>query len=88
MEIDGNSGKDIAFESAVMGEDVPSNYVPAVEKGFYEALETGTLSGNAIWGARVVLHDGTSHAVDSSELAVRLAATVAFCEAHLKTRPS
>jgi len=87
MEMDAESGKDTGFESIVMGGNVPSNYIPAVEKGFYEALEKGTLSGNPISGVRMVLHDGAFHAVDSSELAFRLAAIGAFREAFLKTKP-
>ena len=58
MEPDGDSGTDTAFESVVMGGNVPSNYIPAVEKGFFEALEKGTLAGNAISGVRMVLRDG------------------------------
>jgi elongation factor G len=87
MEMDTESGKDTGFESVVMGGNVPSNYIPAVEKGFYEALEKGTLSGNTISGVRMVLQDGAFHAVDSSELAFRLAAIGAFREAFLKTKP-
>ena len=87
MEMDAESGKDTGFESVVMGGNVPSNYIPAVEKGFYEALEKGTLSGNSISGVRMVLQDGGFHAVDSSELAFRLAAIGAFREAFLKTKP-
>jgi elongation factor G len=86
MEMDAESGKDTAFESVVMGGNVPSNYIPAVEKGFFEALEKGTLSGNPITGVRMVLRDGAFHAVDSSELAFRLAAISAFREAFLKTK--
>ena len=60
-----------------MGGNVPSNYyIPAVEKGFYEALEKGTLSVNSILGVRMVLQDGAFHAVDSSELAFRLNPTL------------
>jgi len=58
--------------------------LPAVEKGFYEALEKGTLSGNPILGVRMVLQDGAFHAVDSSELVFRLAAIGAFREAFLR----
>ncbi|KAI0255474.1 hypothetical protein BJV78DRAFT_1273464 [Lactifluus subvellereus] len=80
------SGKDIAFESVVMSRNVPSNYIPAVEKGFYEALEKGTLSGNPISGVCMVLRDGAFHAVDSSELAFR-AAIGTFRGTYLKTKP-
>ncbi|RXW17144.1 hypothetical protein EST38_g8711 [Candolleomyces aberdarensis] len=81
MEVDPETGKDIAFENLVMGGNIPTNFIPAVERGFYEALEKGTLSGNPITGVRFVLKDGAFHAVDSSELAFRLAAIGAFREA-------
>ncbi|KAI0255602.1 P-loop containing nucleoside triphosphate hydrolase protein [Lactifluus subvellereus] len=87
MEIDAESGKDIAFKSVVIGGNVPSNYIPAVERGFYGALEKCTLSSDLISGVRMVLHDGAFHAVNSSELALRLAAIGAFREAYLKTKP-
>jgi elongation factor G len=87
MEMDAESGKVTGFESVVMGRNVPTNYIPAVEKGFYEALEKGTLTGNSISGVCMVLRDGAFHAVDSSELAFRLAAIGAFREAFLKTKP-
>jgi elongation factor G len=57
MERDGESGTDTAFESVVRGGNVPSNYIPAVEKGFFEALEKGTLARNPISGVRMVLRD-------------------------------
>ncbi|KAI0791242.1 elongation factor G mitochondrial [Abortiporus biennis] len=87
MEMDPETGKDIAFENVVMGGNIPSNYIPACEKGFYEALQKGTLSGNPITGVRLVLKDGLSHAVDSSELAFRLAIIGAFRDIYSKTRP-
>jgi elongation factor G len=89
MECDGQSGTDTAFESIVMGGNVPSNYILTVEKGFFEALEKGTLARNPISGVRMVLHDGTSHVVDLSEpeLAFHVTTIGAFCEAYLRTKP-
>ncbi|PPR07659.1 hypothetical protein CVT24_003827 [Panaeolus cyanescens] len=87
MEVDPETGKDVAFESVVMGGNIPTNFIPAVEKGFYEALEKGTLSGNKITGCRMVLKDGAFHAVDSSELAFRLAAIGAFREIYRNAKP-
>ncbi|KAI0067438.1 elongation factor G, mitochondrial [Artomyces pyxidatus] len=87
MEPDPETGKDVQFENFVMGGNVPSNYIPAVEKGFLEALEKGTLSGNIISGVRMVLKDGAFHIVDSSELAFRLATIGAFREAYTRTKP-
>jgi elongation factor G len=59
----------------------------AVVKGFYEALEKGTLSGNPVTGCRFALEDGGYHIVDSSELAFRLATIGAFREAYKLARP-
>ncbi|PFH50016.1 hypothetical protein AMATHDRAFT_62038 [Amanita thiersii Skay4041] len=87
MEPDPETGKDVQFENVVMGGSIPANYIPAVEKGFYEALEKGSLSGNPISGCRLVLKEGAFHAVDSSELAFRLATIGAFREAYKQARP-
>ncbi|KIL60069.1 hypothetical protein M378DRAFT_84328 [Amanita muscaria Koide BX008] len=87
MEPDPETGKDVGFENVVMGGSIPSNFIPAVEKGFYEALEKGSLSGNPISGCRLVLKEGAFHAVDSSELAFRLATIGAFREAYKSARP-
>ncbi|KAG6868847.1 Elongation factor G, mitochondrial [Termitomyces sp. T159_Od127] len=90
MERDSETGKDVEFENVVMGGTIPTNFIPAVEKGgkgFYEALEKGSLSGNMVTGCRFVLKDGAFHAVDSSELAFRLATIGAFREAYKAARP-
>ncbi|CCM02742.1 uncharacterized protein FIBRA_04849 [Fibroporia radiculosa] len=87
MEPDPKTGKDVAFENFVMGGNIPSSYIPACEKGFFEALEKGSLSGNPICGSRLVLQDGLAHSVDSSELAFRLATIGAFREIYAKTKP-
>ncbi|KAJ7218146.1 elongation factor G, mitochondrial [Mycena pura] len=87
MEMDPETGKDVAFENLIMGGTIPSNYIPAIEKGFYEALEKGTLTGNPISGVRFVLKDGGYHIVDSSELAFRNATIGAFREAFKAAAP-
>ncbi|KAF9267611.1 elongation factor G, mitochondrial [Marasmius fiardii PR-910] len=90
-EQDGEEGsvtpKDKEFVDDVIGGSVPTNFIPAVEKGFYEAMEKGTLSGNPITGCRLVLQDGGFHIVDSSELAFRLATIGAFREVYNAARP-
>jgi elongation factor G len=58
-----------------------------VEKGFREAAASGTLAGHPVFGARVALTDGAAHAVDSSELAFKLAATYAFRDAYARAGP-
>lgn len=87
MEYSEDLGRDVDFVNVVMGGNVPTNFIPAVEKGFYEALEKGSLSGNLITGCCFVLKDGAFHAVDSSELAFRNATIGAFREAYKNTKP-
>ncbi|KAF8327869.1 elongation factor G, mitochondrial [Cantharellus anzutake] len=87
MEKDEDSGKDVGFENLVTGGNIPTGYIPACEQGFLDALKKGTLSGHQVSGVRFVLMDGAAHAVDSSELAFRLAAFGAFREAYKKANP-
>ncbi|KAF8598739.1 putative MEF1-translation elongation factor G, mitochondrial [Ceratobasidium sp. AG-I] len=87
MTMDPETGKDIAFENLVTGGNIPAGYMPAIEKGFEEALQKGLLSGYPVTGCRFVLEDGAYHQVDSSELAFRLAAIGAFKEAYHKAQP-
>ena len=77
---------DDIYESASDG-NMPSNYVPAVEKCFFETFEKGTLTGNPISSVRMVLRDGAFHVVDLPELPFRLTAIGAFREAYLTTKP-
>ncbi|KAI3480527.1 hypothetical protein L1887_57375 [Cichorium endivia] len=87
MEVDPETGVDTAFENRVVGGSIPNGYIAACEKGFYDALEKGALSGHAVTGVRFVLEDGAAHSVDSSELAFRLATAGAFREAYQKANP-
>ncbi|KAG9123710.1 Elongation factor G, mitochondrial [Ceratobasidium sp. 392] len=87
MATDPETGKDIGFENLVTGGNIPSGYMPAIEKGFEEALQKGLLSGYPVTGCKFVLEDGSYHQVDSSELAFRLAAIGAFKEAYHKAQP-
>ncbi|KAK0231764.1 elongation factor G mitochondrial [Armillaria nabsnona] len=87
MEPDPETGVDVEFVNEVMGGNIPTNFIPGVERGFHVALEKGTLSGNPISGVRMVLQDGAFHAVDSSELAFRLATVGAFREVYNAAKP-
>ncbi|CAE6517454.1 unnamed protein product [Rhizoctonia solani] len=87
MTLDPETGKDVGFENLVSGGNIPSGYIPAVEKGFEEALQKGLLSGYQVTGCKFVLEDGSYHQVDSSELAFRLAAIGAFKEAYHRAQP-
>ncbi|EJT50350.1 elongation factor g 1 [Trichosporon asahii var. asahii CBS 8904] len=87
MELDEETGKDTDFVNQVIGGNIPAAYIPAIEKGFEEAMSRGFLTGHQIQGVRMVLEDGQAHAVDSSELAFRQAAIGAFKEAMAKAAP-
>ena len=76
------------FENALVGNNVPPEFHAAIEKGFREAANAGSLIGAPVEGVRVVLTDGAAHAVDSNELAFRLAAIGAFRSAYGSARPS
>lgn len=75
------------FTEEVFGGAVPKNYFPAVEKGFYEACEKGLLAGFPVIGVKACLKDGKYHAVDSNELAFKMAAILAFKDAYMKCNP-
>ncbi|KAG0211286.1 Elongation factor G, mitochondrial [Mortierella sp. GBA30] len=80
-------GNDAFFESRVVGGNIPTNYIPACEKGFREGMQKGFLVGHPVTGVRMVLEDGAAHAVDSSELAFKIATLNAFKEAYMKSSP-
>ena len=80
-------GQGILFEEKVRGGVIPKEYIPAVEKGIREAAESGVLSGYPMTDLKVTLTDGSFHEVDSSELAFRMAAILAFREAAQKANP-
>jgi len=75
------------FEDNITSGRIPSEYIPAVNKGFQAALKKGPLAGYEIVGCKMCLDDGSFHAVDSSEMAFRIAARDAFIEAFRKSRP-
>ncbi|XP_077251338.1 elongation factor G, mitochondrial-like isoform X1 [Tasmannia lanceolata] len=75
------------FENLIIGQVIPSNFIPAIEKGFREASNSGSLIGHPVEYIRVVLTDGASHAVDSSELAFKLAAIYAFRQCYAAAKP-
>jgi elongation factor G len=78
---------DFEFVNEVRGGAIPTEYIPACEKGFASALQKGDLIGAPVLGVRVVLNDGQSHAVDSSDLAFQVAARSAFREVYPKAKP-
>jgi len=78
INIEPAEGKDFEFAEAIFGGSVPKQYIPAVEKGIREAMTEGTMVGYPVTDIKVTLCDGSFHAVDSSEMAFKLAAIIAF----------
>ena len=79
--------EDSYFTEEIFGGSVPKNYHPAVEKGFFEALEKGPLAGYPVINVHATLLDGKYHDVDSNELSFRMAAILAFKDAYPKCKP-
>ncbi|HEX4750002.1 MAG TPA: elongation factor G [Bryobacteraceae bacterium] len=80
-------GKGFEFENAIVGGAIPKEYIPAVQKGVAEALEGGILAGYPMADVHVTLWDGSYHEVDSSEMAFKIAGSIAVKEAVRKAKP-
>jgi len=78
---------DFIFENKITGGAIPTQYIPACEKGFRQSLEKGPKLEFPITGIKVVINDGAYHAVDSSDMAFQAAARGAFRDAYLRARP-
>jgi elongation factor G len=82
------SGAGLVFHNDIKGGAIPREYIPAVEKGFEEAMQGGVLAGYPIEDVEISLYDGTYHDVDSNEMAFKLAASMGFKEAAKKANPA
>lgn len=82
------SGETYEFADEIVGGVIPREFIPAVDKGFKEAVSKGPLIGFPIVDVRCVLNDGQYHPVDSSEIAFRTAAIMGFREAYMKAEPT
>jgi elongation factor G len=80
-------GQDFVFTEEIFGGAVPRNYFPAVEKGIREAMVDGVLAGYPVTGLKAVLVDGSFHPVDSSEMAFKIAGSLAFKKGALQAKP-
>ncbi len=80
-------GAGYEFESRIMGGSIPREYIPAVDEGVEEAMNTGVLAGYPMVDLKVTLIDGSYHEVDSSDMAFKIAGSLAFKAAAQKARP-
>lgn len=80
-------GEGFKFVDEIKGGVIPKEYIPAIEKGIVEAMETGVVSGYPVVDVSVTLYDGSFHEVDSSEIAFKICGSQAFKEAVNKSKP-
>ena len=81
------TGGGFEFENAIVGGVVPREYIPSVEQGLKDAMENGVLAGYPLIDVKAKLFDGSYHDVDSSEMAFKIAASLALKEAAKKCDP-
>jgi elongation factor G len=81
-------GAGFVFENAIVGGAIPKEYIRPVEQGIKEALESGVLAGYEVKDVKVTLYDGSYHDVDSSEIAFKIAGSMAFKEGCRKAKPT
>ena len=81
-------GGGFEFSNQIVGGSIPRNFIPAVEKGVVEAMERGALAGCQVVDLKVILYDGSTHPVDSSEMAFKLAGRLAFRKAMTQAKPT
>lgn len=81
-------GKDFEFEDKIFGGSIPKNYIPSIEKGILEARKKGIVAGYQVVDFKVILYDGTYHDVDSSDIAFKIAASMAFKKGMKQAKPT
>ncbi len=81
-------GKDFEFEDKIFGGSIPRNYIPSIEKGVQEARKKGVVAGYPVVDFKVILYDGSYHEVDSSDIAFKIAASMAFKKAMKQAKPT
>jgi elongation factor G len=81
-------GEDFEFEDKIFGGAIPKNFIPSIEKGIQEARKKGVISGYPVVDFKVILYDGSYHEVDSSDIAFKVAASMAFKKAMKEAKPT
>ena len=81
------AGSGFEFKNAIVGGAIPKEYIPKIEEGIKEAMQNGPIAGYQVVDVGVELYDGSYHEVDSSEMAFKIAASMAFREAAKKAKP-
>jgi elongation factor G len=81
------AGKGYEFVNGIVGGSVPREFIPAVDKGIQEAVQTGVIAGYPIVDVKVTLFDGSYHDVDSNEMAFKIAGSIGFKEGFRKAKP-
>jgi len=81
-------GKGFEFVSEIKGAAIPANFIPAIEKGVKEAMEKGVVAGYPLVDLKVAVYDGSYHEVDSSDMAFKIAGSIAFQEAVKAGKPT
>ena len=87
ITLEPNPGKDFEFVNKISGGVIPREYIPAVEKGCKESLDAGVVAGYPMVDLKVTLYDGSYHEVDSSEMAFKIAGSMALKQAAAKAKP-
>lgn len=87
IKIEPNPGKGYEFVNQITGGAIPKEFIPAVDQGIQGAMMAGVLAGYPVVDVKVTLYDGSYHEVDSSELAFKIAASMAFKDAMAKAQP-
>ncbi len=81
-------GRDFEFEDKIFGGAIPKNFIPSIEKGIQEARKKGVLAGYPTIDFKVILYDGSYHEVDSSDIAFKIAASMAFKKGMKEAKPT
>jgi elongation factor G len=87
LKLEPNPGKGYEFVNGIVGGSVPREFIPAVDKGIKEAVDTGVIAGYPVVDVKVTAFDGSYHDVDSNEMAFKIAGSMGFKEGFRKAKP-